>query len=141
MQTKASTLSFLWQIVSRTGEVGTDGQPVQRTSFPVNHLRAYNSLKKQVIEKWTEVAVWPEGADEKTLTAETVEWVPNAKDFKAPEGKKHGTDRFKDSDAELTDSEKKLVEFCFRLRDEVPAVDEATLDEFEAVTGVKVGSK
>ena len=55
--------------------------------------------------------------------------------FKAPEGKKSGIDRFTDSDAELTEGEKKLVEWAFRLRDEVLAPIAAQTNVQLPVTG------
>ena len=136
MKVSKTTAAFLFSIVTFTGEVGTDGNPVRRSAFQARFIRAYNSLRKKIVEAHTQIAIVPSGRKPEELKESDVEWVPNEIDFKAPEGFEARGERFIDGELELTDSEKALVKHC--IPDEIPAVSDRELDEFNQLVGTSL---
>lgn len=140
MHVSKETVAYLNNIVSLTGEVRTEknqltGQEqavaVRRDTVPAQYQRSFNAVLSKCLSR-LEVGLkpdpMPEGADQSS------EWVAYSKGFQLPEGKSLVAERWTDGEMELTEGEKTFVKFCAKQRDELPAVGDETLDEFEALT-------
>jgi len=136
MLVSKNTVALIFNVITFTGEIGTDGKPVQRMAFPARSIRAYNSLRKKIVETLCEVGVVPSDKPVAELVEADIQWLPNSMDFKAPEGTIVRTDRFIDGVLELTDSEKALVKSC--ITDEIPVASDKELDELNALTGLSL---
>lgn len=139
MQTTAQVVQYVHSIVAFTGN-STEQGPERRTSVPAQFQRNFNGVKDKT-EALKEYPVVTKGT-EGNLNPESYEWLRGGKDFKLPEDKLHvgnndkngqfvAAFRFIDGDLELTNGEKQFVKWCASTRDEVPAVDDATLDGYE----------
>lgn len=130
MQVTKQTASYVHQLAAYTGNVA-DGKPEQRSSVPAQHQRSLNSVLAKclaLVEAALKPDQMPEGDDQ------APEWVPFSKDFKVPEGKRIVDERWTGGELELTPTEREFVKWCAKQRDQLPVADDATLDEFEALT-------
>lgn len=131
MQVTKQTAAYVHQLAAFTGNVA-DGRPEQRTTVPAQFQRSLNSVLAKCLAR-VEVGVGATDLKEGTPLSE-LEWLPYSKDFKAEEGKRIYAERFTDGELDLTDGEKRFVKWCVSQRDEVPAVSDEVLNEFEELT-------
>ena len=127
--TKASVLSVAFNFINFTGEIDDKGQVVQRTTYPKAYYNGFTSLKVKLLK--SVIVTVKDGEATKELTIEEF-----GKEDPKPEVV---SEKFTDSDIELTDSEKKALKAAVDVRDELVALDEETTKAFTDWSGVEYG--